>query len=201
MLQKPSASSDHMSGIPPACPSIIASNSRKTLRPLPLAMTTRAFRVLPTAVSSTVSPVLTRTNAAEVGTHFAASQLVVYKEFIVEPSADTWDKVQALILETIAAATREASLKLIRLRHEHGVTSELDVRLAESLTEAARATLAQQQRQRALDENALTLVLGQPLTPEQREQRVSHRLAQVSLPELPAGAPSDLLASRTVSVR
>ena len=38
----------------------------------------------------------------------------------------------------------------------------------QSLTEAARVTLAQQQRQRALNENALALLLGQPLPPELR---------------------------------
>jgi multidrug efflux system outer membrane protein len=119
---------------------------------------------------------------------------------LVATVANTWLGLLAdselLNLTEQTLTTREASLKLIRLRHEHGVASELDVRLAESLTEAARATLAQQQRQRALDENALTLLLGQPLTPEQHAQLGGHRLAQVSLPELPAGAPSDLLANR-----
>lgn len=36
-----------------------------------------------------------------------AGQLVEYKEFVVQPSAETWDAVQALIAETIAAAERE----------------------------------------------------------------------------------------------
>ena len=44
--------------------------------------------------------------------------------------------------------TREESVKLTRLRLEHGVSSELDSHQAESLTQAARATYAQQQRQR-----------------------------------------------------
>lgn len=37
-----------------------------------------------------------------------AGQLVEYKEYVVQPSAETWDTVQALITETIAAAEREA---------------------------------------------------------------------------------------------
>lgn len=37
-----------------------------------------------------------------------AGQLVVYKEYQVKPSPETWDTVQALILETVAAADREA---------------------------------------------------------------------------------------------
>jgi hypothetical protein len=93
---------------------------------------------------------------------------------LIATVANTWLALLAdselLSLTEQTLTTREASLKLIRLRHEHGVASELDVRLAESLTEAARATLAQQQRQRALDENALTLLLGQPLTPTLRAQ-------------------------------
>lgn len=39
----------------------------------------------------------------------AAGQLTVYKEYTVEPSPTTWDEVQALIHETVAAANREAS--------------------------------------------------------------------------------------------
>ncbi len=63
-------------------------------------------------------------------------------------------------------ASREESIKLSKLRFDHGVTSELDYRQAESLLEAARVAYAQQQRQRALDENALTLLVGRPLADE-----------------------------------
>jgi multidrug efflux system outer membrane protein len=57
-------------------------------------------------------------------------------------------------------------------------------------------SLAQQQRQRALDENALALLLGQSLPPAARTQLATHRLAQLRLAELPAGLPSDLLIRR-----
>jgi len=57
---------------------------------------------------------------------------------------------------TQTLATREASLKLVELKVRHGASSDLEWRLAQTLTESARVTLAQQQRQRALDENALT---------------------------------------------
>lgn len=65
-------------------------------------------------------------------------------------------------------ATREQSLKLIELKVKNGASSDLDLRLTQTLLESARATLAQQQRQRALDENALTLLLGQALPPAAR---------------------------------
>ena len=60
-------------------------------------------------------------------------------------------------------ATREESTRLTKLRFDNGASSELDFRQAESLLEGARAALAQSLRQRALDENALQLLVGQPL--------------------------------------
>lgn len=93
--------------------------------------------------------------------------------------------------------TREESVKLTRLRLEHGVSSELDNRQAESLAQAARATYAQQQRQRMLDENALALLLGQPLPDDIRASLPSSRLANAApMQPLPAGLPSDLLERR-----
>lgn len=92
-------------------------------------------------------------------------------------------------------ASREASLQLVTLRLEHGAASELDVRLAQSLVEGARVNLAQLQRQRALDENALVLLLGQPLTPAQAAL-VRADAPDLQLPVLPAGLPSELLARR-----
>ncbi|AEB82822.1 efflux transporter outer membrane subunit [Alicycliphilus denitrificans] len=93
--------------------------------------------------------------------------------------------------------TREESVKLTRLRLEHGVSSELDSHQAESLAQAARATYAQQQRQRLLDENALALLLGQPLPDDIRASLPSMRLADAALMQpLPAGLPSDLLQRR-----
>lgn len=106
------------------------------------------------------------------------------------------EELLAITQQTLA--TREASLKLSQLRFDNGVASELDLRLSESLTEAARAALAQLVRQRALDENALTLLIGQPITaalvpglPEGKG------LADASvMQDVPAGLPSDLLARR-----
>ncbi len=94
-------------------------------------------------------------------------------------------------------ATREESVKLTRLRLEHGVSSELDNRQATSLAEAARATYAQQQRQRLLDENALVLLLGQALPDDIRASLPSSRLqAAAPMQPLRAGLPSDLLERR-----
>ena len=93
-----------------------------------------------------------------------------------------------------ALKTREDSYRLTKLRFDNGASSEIDLRQAEQLLETARATLAQTQRQRALDENALTLLVGQPLPgdlpaplPLAQQQGVA---------DLPAGLPSDLLTRR-----
>lgn len=93
--------------------------------------------------------------------------------------------------------TREESVKLTRLRLEHGVSSELDSHQAESLAQAARATYAQQQRQRLLDENALALLLGQPVPEDIRASLPTMRLNDAApMQALPAGLPSDLLQRR-----
>ena len=89
--------------------------------------------------------------------------------------------------------TREESDRLTRLRFENGVVSKLELQQSTSLVETARAALAQLQRQRAQDGNLLTLLVGQPI-PENLPQGAT--LATTELPDLPAGLPSDLLASR-----
>lgn len=113
--------------------------------------------------------------------------------------------------------TRDASLGLIKLRFEKGASSQIDLRQAESLLEAARATLAQVTRQRALDENALTLLIGQTLpldvAPDRPKQgspldgQAGHKVPSpgvsfseertgAALPDLPVGLPSDVLLRR-----
>ena len=92
--------------------------------------------------------------------------------------------------------TRDESLRLTKLRFDNGASSELDYRQAESLAEAGRATLAQLQRQRALDENALVLLLGQALPTGALEGGAPKLSAVADLPAVPAGLPSDLLIQR-----
>ena len=102
------------------------------------------------------------------------------------------DELLSLTQQTLQ--TRLQSFELIRLKFDHGAASELDLRQAQSLVENARAALAQVQRQRALDENALVLLLGQPLP---ADLPPTPTLAAIDLgPELPAGLPSDLLERR-----
>ena len=102
------------------------------------------------------------------------------------------EELLALTRQTLA--TREQSLNLIQLKYDSGVVSALDLSQARSLVEGARATLAQQQRQRSVDENALVLLLGQPLPANlPPRQPLSSVLAGAALP---AGLPSEVLTAR-----
>lgn len=120
---------------------------------------------------------------------------------LVAAVASAWYTLQAdeelLDISRNTLKTREESIRLTQMRFDAGVTSELDYRQAVSLTEAARATLAQQQRQRALDENALVLLLGQALPEGLTASLAGSRLRNTAdMPAVPAGLPSDLLTQR-----
>lgn len=84
------------------------------------------------------------------------------------------DEQLRLTRETLA--NREQWSSLTQRMFDAGVSSGLDLQSARSLVESARATLAQFERQRATDLNALNLLIGQPLSDS-------------ALADLPAGLP------------
>jgi len=104
------------------------------------------------------------------------------------------DELLELTRQTLQ--TRQESVRLNKLRFDAGVTSEIDFQLANGLAEAARATYAQQQRQRLLDENALVLLLGESIPPELLPAMPNGLATLAAMPELPIGLPSDLLMQR-----
>ncbi len=106
------------------------------------------------------------------------------------------DELLSITQQTLM--TRQASYKLAKLRFDSGVASELDLRSAESLLEAANTALAQQTRQRALSENALTLLVGQSLGANLSVNSAGKdtSFAKTTLQDVPAGLPSDLLVRR-----
>ena len=106
-------------------------------------------------------------------------------------SLQTSDELLALTQRTLK--TREDSLRLTQLRFKSGVVSALDLRQAESLLAAAQSTGAQWQRQRALDLNALTLLVGQSL-PASALPLASD--AAVAFGDVPVGLPSEVLLRR-----
>ncbi len=100
---------------------------------------------------------------------------------------------EALALTRRTLTSRSESLRLSRLRFDNGASSAFDLRQAESLFESAQVALAQLSRQRALDENALTLLLGQPLP---ADLPPAQPLGTPPLAELPVGLPSEVLIRR-----
>jgi len=102
------------------------------------------------------------------------------------------DALLAVTRQTLLG--REDSLKLTKLKFDVGAASELDYRQAESLLEGARVSLAQLTRQRAVDENALVLLLGQSLPADLPP--ASSISSQTLINELPVGLPSEVLVRR-----
>jgi multidrug efflux system outer membrane protein len=88
---------------------------------------------------------------------------------------------------------REAFYKLAKQRFDVGASSALDLRTSETLVASARISLAALARQRAQAINALTLLVGKPLTDLPEPQALSD---QKIVTELPPGLPSDLLTRR-----
>lgn len=120
---------------------------------------------------------------------------------LIAAIAQTHVAIQAdealLVVTRQALQTRQESMKLTQLKFDNGATSELDLRQAESLLEGANVALAQQIRQRALDENAMVLLVGQPLPVDLPPlQPLGPTIDSAALAELPAGLPSELLVRR-----
>ena len=93
-----------------------------------------------------------------------------------------------------ALATRQESLRLMQLKFDNEAASKVDLSQTQSLLEGAKVALAQGMRQRAQDENALVLLLGQPLPPDLPPGLPI--TSQGLLPDLPAGIPSEILTRR-----
>jgi NodT family efflux transporter outer membrane factor (OMF) lipoprotein len=96
-----------------------------------------------------------------------------------------------LALTQRTLASRDEALKLVKLRFEGGVSAAPELRAAESLQAAARVNLAALQRQRALNRNALVLLLGQGLPAD-----LPSAAGLPQLPGLPVGVPSEVLLER-----
>ncbi|KQQ40507.1 multidrug transporter [Duganella sp. Leaf126] len=100
---------------------------------------------------------------------------------------------QLKVTDDTLAAARE-SYRIVKLQYDTGTTSALDESLAQVTLQQAEANHAAQLRLRAQAENALVLLLGQPLP---ADLPAATRLGQQAmLADIPAGLPSDLLLRR-----
>lgn len=90
-------------------------------------------------------------------------------------------------------ASREASLKLVRLKFDAGAAAEPELRAGESLVAAARAAAAALARQRAQRVNGLVQLLG---SPQPADLPAAQPLVAHAFAELPVGLPSEVLLRR-----
>lgn len=90
---------------------------------------------------------------------------------------------------------RQDGLRLTQRLQAAGVASALDLRQAEIAAETAQTDLAGLTTQVAQDRNALALLVGQPLTPEQLPV-AGTATAVTQAAELAAGLPSEVLLAR-----
>jgi multidrug efflux system outer membrane protein len=90
--------------------------------------------------------------------------------------------------------TAQDSYNITKIQYDTGTGSELDLRQAETVVEQARANMQAEARARAQAENALVLLIGEPLPADMPPGRVLGD--QDLLTDIPAGLPSDLLTRR-----
>lgn len=117
---------------------------------------------------------------------------------LVAEVANTWLRVAAarerLVLARNTFGTRQKSFELTQRSFDAGAVSALDLRQAETLMQTARADAARYAAMLAQDENALALVVGAGVPAELRADAMNEAL--VSIAELPAGVPSEVLTRR-----
>jgi multidrug efflux system outer membrane protein len=89
--------------------------------------------------------------------------------------------------------TQEDSVKLTRLRLDHGVATKLDVLQAQQVLDTANAAIPDLERQIGQEEDAISILLGHYPESVQRGRPLAE---QPLPPEVPPGMPSSLLERR-----
>ena len=89
--------------------------------------------------------------------------------------------------------TQEDSVKLTKLRVDHGVATKLDVLQAQQVLDTANAAIPDLERLIAQEENAINILLGNYPQDVQRGLRL---IEQPLPPEVPGGLPSTLMERR-----
>jgi len=127
--------------------------------------------------------------ATEEAWHGVILSLVasVASDYIQLLGLDAQLRVSKQTLETYAE-----SVKIFELRYKYGQVSMMTVEQARSQFETAAAAIPQIESQIAQTENALCILLGRNPGPIQRGKTIH----QLTLPAVPAGLPSDVLANR-----
>ena len=90
------------------------------------------------------------------------------------------------------AELRRNAYELLKLRFEGGIINEMELAQSKSEYEQAMATIPQIQKSIALQENAISVLLGQNPGPVPRGKSID----ELKLPVIPEGLPSELLERR-----
>lgn len=90
-------------------------------------------------------------------------------------------------------ATREESLRILRRRYEVGSGSKLEMTQAQTLLGQAQTVLQGLDQDRAINRNALALLVGQPVEIAPGPPGLAEAAPEI---DLPPGLPSELLAYR-----
>ena len=116
---------------------------------------------------------------------------------LVSDVATAYFQLRSLDLELAVSretlASRQESLRLVRLRADGGVAALIDVRQAEILVAAAAETIPDTERQIEQTENALSILLGRSPEGIPRDPAGTEMAA---FPTAPPGLPSALLERR-----
>jgi outer membrane protein, multidrug efflux system len=99
----------------------------------------------------------------------------------------------ALDVSKKTLSARQDSLRLTSVLAKHGSASVLDVRQSEQLVYTAAETIPDLERQIALQENSLSILIGQNPGPIPRGRQLTE---QPNPPAIPVGLPSELLERR-----
>lgn len=120
-----------------------------------------------------------------------------FKLSLISDVANAWfvllemNERTALARETVTS--REETRKLIARRRDVGIAGDLDYLAAEGAWQAAKADLANLERQRTAADNALTLLVGKPLNKLAAEKKLAE---QGIVADLAAGLPAEVLVQR-----
>jgi multidrug efflux system outer membrane protein len=100
---------------------------------------------------------------------------------------------EALNIANSTLETQQAAYDLMQQRYRVGVVNELDLRRVQTQVDIARGDIARYKQLVAIDENALTLLLGSPA----QRPLLPNDLSSVVLPkEMPSNMSSEILLSR-----
>lgn len=131
-------------------------------------------------------------------TYFASEQAQRSTQLsLISSVAIAWLNLQAdqealkLVRDTLA--TYEDSMRIVERSYDVGIATLLELQQSRTLTESARISLSQFERQSVQSRNALNLLLGGK-APTDLAQAVP--LSHFKFAELPVGLPADLLQRR-----